>query len=79
MNVEEIKIAFSKNIELNSDTTIPAYIQLPAGVWTIGDKKYTVSEFTQNPGTGNEYMTTVIDLIEPATSETATAPETPVV
>lgn len=71
MNVDEIKIAFTKNITLNSDATISAYIQLPAGVWTIGDKKYTVSDFTQNAGTENEYTTTVIDLIEPATAETA--------
>jgi len=74
MNVEEIKIAFSKNISLNSDTTIPAYIQLPAGVWTIGDKKYTVSDFTQNEGTDHAYTTTVIDLIEQATAETPTEP-----
>lgn len=74
MNVDEIKIAFSKNIELNTTTTVSAYIQLPAGVHTIGDKKYTVSEFTQNPGTENEYITTVIDLIEPANSETTTEP-----
>jgi len=79
MKVDEIKLAFSKNIALNSDATISAYIQLPAGVWTIGDKKYTVSEFTQNQGTDNEYTTTVIDLIEPATSETQTVTETPVV
>lgn len=74
MNVEEIKIAFSNNIRMNTDTTIPAYIQLPAGVWTIGDKKYTVSEFTQNEGSPNAYTTTVIDLIESATSTTETPP-----
>lgn len=78
MKAEEIKLAFAKNIQLNTTTTIGGYIQLPAGSWIIGDKKYTVSEFTQNPGTDNEYITTVIDLIEPATSEAKPA-ETPVV
>lgn len=79
MKVDEINLAFAKNIELSTQTTVSAYIQLPAGVHTIGDKKYTVSEFTQNPGTDNEYITTVIDLIEPVTGETQPAPETPVV
>lgn len=78
MKADEIKLAFAKNIKLNTESTVSAYIQLPAGVHTIGDKRYTVSEFTQNPGTDNEYITTVIDLIEPATSEAQPA-ETPVV
>jgi len=70
MKVEEIKLAFEKNIELSTATTVSAYIQLPAGVHTIGDKKYTVSELIQNEGTQSEYITTVIDLIEPLTAET---------
>jgi hypothetical protein len=70
MKVEEIKIAFTKNIAFNVQPTISAYIQLPAGVHVIGGKKYTVSEFTQNEGADNAYTTTVIDSIEDATTET---------
>lgn len=66
MNVEQIKIAFAKNIELSA-TPVSAYIQLPVGVHIIGDKKYTVSEVVKNEGQECEYKTTVIDLIEPAT------------
>lgn len=49
---------------------VSAYIQLPVGVHTIGDKKYTVSERIQNEGLENEWRTTVIDLIEPVTETT---------
>lgn len=52
-----------KAIKLAS--TVNAYIQLPAGVHTIGDKRYTVSEKIENQGMENEWKTTVIDLIEP--------------
>lgn len=51
-----------------SGSEVSAYIQLPVGVHTIADKKYTVSERIFNAGTDNEYSTTVIDLIEPITS-----------
>lgn len=54
-----------KAIKLTSE--VSAYIQLPAGVHVIGDKKYTVSEKIENEGLDNEWRTTVIDLIEPAT------------
>lgn len=72
MKQEEIILAFEKNIKLNVAPTISAYVQLPAGVHVIGGKKYTVSEFTQNPGTDNEYVTTVIDSIVPADETTPT-------
>lgn len=75
MKAEEIKLAFAKNIKLNTESTVSAYIQLPAGVHVIGDKKYTVSNFIQNQGTDNEYETTVIDLIEPATSDNTQTPQ----
>jgi len=52
-------------IKLKSN--VSAYIQLPVGVHTIADKKYTVSEQVENEGLENEWRTTVIDLIEPAT------------
>jgi hypothetical protein len=70
MKVDQIKLAFNKNIALNSENTISAYIQLPVGVWVIGDKKYTVSEYIEGEGTDYEYRTTKIDLIEDATVET---------
>lgn len=56
-----------KAIKLES--AVSAYIQLPAGVHTIGDKRYTVSEKIENEGLENEWRTTVIDLIEPVTPE----------
>jgi len=70
MKVEEIKLAFEKNIKLSVGGNVSGYIQLPAGVHTIGDKKYTVSDYVENEGTENEYRTTKIDLIEPITNET---------
>lgn len=57
-----------------SQGEVNAYLQLPAGVHTIADKKYTVSERVYNQGMENEWKTTVIDLIEPV----ATVEETPV-
>lgn len=36
------------------DGLIPAYIELPVGVWTIGSKVYTVEEKTLNAGMDNE-------------------------
>jgi hypothetical protein len=56
-----------KAIKLES--TVNAYVQLPVGVHTIGDKKYTVSEKIENEGLENEWRTTVIDLIEPVGGE----------
>lgn len=50
-----------------SQGEVNAYLQLPAGVHIIADKKYTVSERVYNQGMENEWKTTVIDLIEPTT------------
>lgn len=60
-----------KAVRLTSN--VSAYIQLPAGVHVIGDKKYTVSEKVENEGMEHEYRTTVIDLIEPVEPETQPA------
>ncbi len=54
-----------KAIKLTSN--VSAWIQLPVGVHTIADKRYTVSEKIENEGLDNEWRTTVIDLIEPVT------------
>lgn len=48
-----------------SATPINAWLQLPVGVHTIGDKIYTVSEKIENAGKENEWKTTVIDSIVP--------------
>lgn len=53
-----------KAIKLTA-TPINAWLQLPVGVHTIGDKIYTVSEKIENAGQENEWKTTVIDSIVP--------------
>lgn len=56
----------AKTIKL-SDPRPSAFIDLPPGVHTIGDKKYTVIEIIENPGEECEYKRNVIDLMEPIT------------
>jgi len=46
-----------------------AYIELPTGVHTIGDKVYTVIEQIENKGTDNEYTHNVILSIVPLSLE----------
>lgn len=60
-----------KAIKLTA-TPINAWLQLPVGVHTIGDKVYTVSEKIENAGKENEWKTTVIDSIVPVSNETVT-------
>lgn len=58
----------AKPIELQ-DTRPSAYIELPVGTWTIGDKKYTVVDVNEPNWEGTATITRrVIDLIEPATA-----------
>lgn len=56
-----------KAIKLTA-TPVNAWLQLPVGVHTIGDKIYTVSEKIENAGQENEWKTTVIDSIVPIDS-----------
>lgn len=60
-----------KAIKLTA-TPINAWLQLPVGVHTIGDKIYTVSEKIENAGQENEWKTTVIDSIVPIDSAQST-------
>lgn len=54
-----------KAVKFSSE--VPAFMELPVGTWTIGDKRYTVVERIRDQGTDYEYKYNVIDLIEPAT------------
>lgn len=57
-----------------SDPRPSAYLDLPVGTWTIGDKKYTVIEITEDNWDGTASVTrNVIDLIEPAEAPTPPA------
>lgn len=79
MKANEIKIALSKNdpnlknkhnqVKTLLNSNVSAFIELPIGVHTIADKKYTVVEAIREEGTDNEYRYNVIELIEPATAE----------
>lgn len=60
-----------KAIKLTA-TPVNAWLQLPVGVHTIGDKIYTVSEKIENAGKENEWKTTVIDSIVPIDSAETT-------
>lgn len=55
-----------------SDGGVSGYMQLPAGVHTIGGMIYTVEEVIENEGQDNEWKTTKIVSIVPADSASTT-------